>query len=230
MRPRKWFQRYRGQYPEGGWNYMSDFSGEESIRRWYDTIGKNGWRLEEFQHYYGNCTFDDNVTASAANFLLRFYLTVPENRACKMALDKAIDFILRSQYPFGGWPQRFPPKEEFSKGGRRDYSSFYTFNDGVIRENIHFLINCYAQLNDRRMEDPIRRGMNFYILSQHPSGGWGEQYDKDLKVAGARSYEPAALLPQTTFENAMLLLQFYKYTGDEKFLVAVPKAIVVRKK
>jgi PelA/Pel-15E family pectate lyase len=204
---------------------MSDFSGEESIRRWYDTIGKNGWRLEEFQHYYGNCTFDDNVTASAANFLLRFYLTVPENRACKMALDKAIDFILRSQYPFGGWPQRFPPKEEFSKGGRRDYSSFYTFNDGVIRENIHFLINCYAQLNDRRMEDPIRRGMNFYILSQHPSGGWGEQYDKDLKVAGARSYEPAALLPQTTFENAMLLLQFYKYTGDEKFLVAVPKAI-----
>ena len=60
----------RGQYPEGGWNYMSDFSGEESIRRWYDTIGKNGWRLEEFQHYYGNCTFDDNVTASAANFYL----------------------------------------------------------------------------------------------------------------------------------------------------------------
>lgn len=214
-----------GQYPEGGWNYMTDFSGEKSIRRWYDTIGKNGWRLEEFQHYYGNCTFDDNVTTSAANFLLRFHLTVPENRACQLALDKAINFILRSQYPMGGWPQRFPPMGEFRKDGAPDYSSYYTFNDGVIRENLQFLINCYIQLNDLRMEEPIRRGMSFYVLSQHPTGGWGQQYDKDLEVAGARSYEPVALLPQTTFENAMLLLQFYEYTGDEKFLLAVPKAI-----
>ena len=35
-----------GQHPSGGWNYMVDFAGEGSLRRWYDTIGKNGWRLE----------------------------------------------------------------------------------------------------------------------------------------------------------------------------------------
>jgi hypothetical protein len=34
------------QHPAGGWNYLHDFAGEESMRRWYDTIGKNGWRLE----------------------------------------------------------------------------------------------------------------------------------------------------------------------------------------
>ena len=38
------------QHPAGGWNYLYDFAGEESTRRWYDTIGKNGWRLEEFHH------------------------------------------------------------------------------------------------------------------------------------------------------------------------------------
>ena len=41
-----------GQNPYGGWNYCFDFAGESSLKRWYSTIGKNGWRLEEFQHYY----------------------------------------------------------------------------------------------------------------------------------------------------------------------------------
>ena len=48
-----------GQHPAGGWNYVVDFAGERSLRDWYDTVGKNAWRLEEFQHYYGNATFDD---------------------------------------------------------------------------------------------------------------------------------------------------------------------------
>jgi hypothetical protein len=63
-----------GQSPEGGWNYVVDFAGDRSLKQWYNTIGKNGWRLEEFQHYYGNSTFDDDVTSNAARLLLRMYL------------------------------------------------------------------------------------------------------------------------------------------------------------
>ena len=63
-----------GQHPSGGWNYMVDFGGEGSLRHWYDTIGKNGWRLEEFFHYYGNATFDDAGTSEASQFLLRLYV------------------------------------------------------------------------------------------------------------------------------------------------------------
>jgi hypothetical protein len=62
------------QHPAGGWNYLYDFAGVESTRRWYDTIGKNGWRLEEFHHYYDNATFDDAGTSEASQFLLRLYL------------------------------------------------------------------------------------------------------------------------------------------------------------
>ena len=43
-----------GQQENGGWHYFIDFGGEPSTRRWYDTIGRNAWRLEEFQHYWGN--------------------------------------------------------------------------------------------------------------------------------------------------------------------------------
>jgi hypothetical protein len=67
--------------------------------------------------------------------------------------------------------------------------------------------------------------MNFYLLSQDSCGAWGQQLDSNRHVAGARTYEPAAFLPSTTFENALLLLKFYQYTGDRRFLAGVPKAI-----
>ena len=63
-----------GQLECGGWNYVFDFAGENSLKSWYDTVGKNGWRLEEFQHYYGNATYDDAGTMEAAKFLLRMYV------------------------------------------------------------------------------------------------------------------------------------------------------------
>ena len=213
-----------GQSPEGGWNYMIDFAGDRSLKQWYNTIGKNGWRLEEFQHYYGNSTFDDNVTANAALFILRLYFKKMDP-VWKSSLDKAINFILESQYPLGGWPQRYPLKYDFNKEGHPDYTSFYTFNDGVTLENVNFLIQCYLALGQERFLDPIRRGMNFYLISQDSSGGWGDQLNMSLETVGARTYEPKALMPQTTFENAMSLLTFYQYTGDKKFLVRIPDAI-----
>jgi len=213
-----------GQSHEGGWNYMIDFAGDRSLKEWYNTIGKNGWRLEEFQHYYGNDTYDDDVTSDAARFLLRIYLEKLDP-TYKPALDKAINFILKSQYPNGGWPQRYPLKNDFKKAGHADYSLYYTFNDDVIWENINFLIQCYLTLGEERFLDAINRGMNFYISSQTAKGGWAQQYDMQMHPAGARTYEPAALLPRTTFTNAMLLLKFYQYTGDKKFLLPVPNAI-----
>lgn len=213
-----------GQSHEGGWNYMIDFAGDRSLKKWYNTIGKNGWRLEEFQHYYGNSTFDDDITSDAARFLLRIYLEKLDP-TYRPSLDKAIDFILKSQYPLGGWPQRYPLRYDFNKQGHPDYTSFYTFNDDVTWENIHFLIQCYLTLGDERLLEPINRGMNFYIISQDGSGGWGEQLNMQLETAGARTYEPAALLPTTTFRNVLLLLEFYKITGDKKFLRPIPIAI-----
>ena len=214
----------KGQSKEGGWNYMIDFAGEASLKNWYNTIGKNGWRLEEFQHYYGNDTYDDDVTSDAARFLLKMYMQKKDIKY-KQALDKAINFILRSQYPNGGWPQRYPLMSGFSKAGFPDYSSYYTFNDSVIWENINFLIQCYQVLGEERFLDPIRRGMDFYLLSQQPNGAWGQQYNMNMEPASARTYEPAALLPGTTAENCSLLLRFYQYTGDRKYLAHIPDAI-----
>jgi len=213
-----------GQSHEGGWNYLIDFAGDRSLKQWYNTIGKNGWRLEEFQHYYGNSTYDDNTTSDAARFLLRMYLEKLDP-VYKPALEKAINFILESQYQLGGWPQRYPLMHDFNKQGRADYSSFYTYNDEVIAEIIHFLVQCYETLGEERFLDPIQRAMNFYLISQTEAGAWGNQYNMELQPVGARTYEPEGLVTPITCQNALQLIKFYQFTGDAKYLYAIPKAI-----
>jgi len=215
-----------GQLDCGGWNYIIDFAGDRSLKKWYNTIGKNGWRLEEFQHYYGNATFDDDVSSDAARFLLRMYLE-KFDPAYKYPLDKAINFIIESQYPIGGWPQRYPLKHDFSHHGKPDYTSYFTFNDDVVWENVNFLIQCYATLGEKRFLDPILRGMNFYLITQQgaPQAGWAQQYTMDLKPAGARTYEPNGLLPGYTSSHIRILLRFYRMTGETKFLARIPEAL-----
>ena len=217
----------RGQHDSGGWNYHFDLAGDSSIRRWYDTVGKNGWRLEEFQHYYGNATYDDSCTADCAKFMLRMYLEKREPRY-RASLDKVLGFVLASQYPVGGWPQRFPLRDEFHDHGLPDYTSFITFNDDVAAENIVFLLMVWQTLGDRRVLDPIARAMDCFVRAQQPQPqpGWGLQHTvADLKPASARTYEPKALVSHTTATNVALMMDFYELTGEQKFLRRLPEAL-----
>ncbi|HWW11265.1 MAG TPA: pectate lyase, partial [Brevundimonas sp.] len=217
----------RGQHPSGGWNYVIDTAGPDSLRRWYETYGKNAWRMEEFHHDYGNATFDDAGTSEASQFLLRLYLEKRE-REWRAPLDKAIRFVLDSQYPNGGWPQRYPRTDGAGLHGRPDYTGYITFNDDVAGENIKFLIFCRQTLSDRRLDDPIRRAMDCFLACQQPApqAGWGLQHHADtLKPAAARTYEPEAYATHTTAANIEQLFSFYRLTGDRKYLARVPEAL-----
>ena len=90
----------------------------------------------------------------ASQFLLRLYL---ERRASRLRapLERAIRFVLDSQYPNGGWPQRFP-----RAAGEAEYIRHITFNDDVAGENIKFLLMVYQTLGDERAlaVDPARHG------------------------------------------------------------------------
>lgn len=188
------------QHRSGGWNYIHDFAGEDSLKRWYDTIGKNGWRLEEFQHYYGNATFDDAGTAVASQLLLRMFV---EKRDVRFSgpLQRAIDFVVQAQFGSeygiadGGWPQRFPhfpgaissmplPNPQQVPPGARvgmadgDYTLHVTFNDDVMGENIKFLTLCVTALGETRLIGNIQRAMECMRLMQQPGpqAGWSLQH------------------------------------------------------
>jgi PelA/Pel-15E family pectate lyase len=215
-----------GQLPSGGWNYMFDFAGEASLKKWYETIGQNGWRLEEFQHYYGNGTFDDGGTASSANLLLRMYVEKYDPRF-KPALDAAIRFVIESQYPIGGWPQRYPLRYDFAREDKPDYTSCITLNDDVAEENTAFLIRCYQALGLQEVMDPIVRSMNCLRILQQgaPQAGWALQYTLDLRPAGARSYEPLGMSSSGTVSAIGKLMDYYELTGETKYLSGIPAAL-----
>lgn len=241
------------QHPSGGWNYIHDFAGEASLQHWYETIGANGWRLEEFQHYYGNATFDDAGTAVASQFLLRMALEKRDARF-QAAVDKAIGFVLAAQFSGGvadgGWPQRFPavggvssmprPNPQLLPAGATqgmedgDYTRHVTFNDDVAGENIKFLLLCVKGLGRTELLDPVRRAMACLKRLQQPApqAGWGLQHlavDRDGRPAGspagARSYEPRALATHTTQTNVQQLFHYFRLTGDRSFLDGVPAAL-----
>ncbi|MBN1463491.1 MAG: pectate lyase [Paludibacteraceae bacterium] len=216
----------KSQHPSGGWHYMHDFAGEKSMKQWYETIGANGWRLEEFQHYYNNATFDDGGTIEAATLLLRLYVDKQDN-SIKTALDKAIQFVLKSQYPNGGWPQRYPKTKKHPTKGVPDYTCNITFNDDVAEKNITFLLLCYNQFNDPAILEAIQKGMDNYIKMQlpMPQPGWAMQYTPEGKPSSARTYEPACISTGTTENNLYQLMYFYGLTGEKKFMARIPEAI-----
>ncbi len=222
----------RGQHSAGGWNYVIDTAGEESLKQWYATIGANAWRLEEFQHYYGNATFDDAGTAEASQLLLRLYVEKRDRRYLA-PLNRAIAFVLESQYANGGWPQRYPFVESGGLHGRPDYTPYITFNDDVAGENLEFLIYAWHALarngrGDPRVLDAIQRGMDIFVRTQQPlpQPAWGLQHFPDtLKPAGARTIEPQAFATHATATNIRSMLGFYRLTGDRKFLDRLPEAL-----
>ena len=214
-----------GQHPSGGWHYFIDFQ-MDGVAEWYQREASKWRGWEEFYHYYGNATFDDDTTASPTKFLLDLYLITlePEYRR---PLLKALDFVLESQYPNGSWPQRYPLSREFPHQGRADYTSAYTFNDDVTSNNIYLLSEAYRGLGSEHYQRAARRGMDFYILSQLPApqAGWALQYDSEMRPVGGRTYEPAGLCVDQTISNLEDLKNFYRISGDRRYLEPIAKAI-----
>jgi PelA/Pel-15E family pectate lyase len=215
-----------GQHPSGGWHYFFNFD-PAGIETWYEEVGGHCWGWEEFYHYPGNCTFDDDVTAGATGFLLDLYMTSLDPKY-REPLLKALGFILESQYPKGGWPQRYPLHYDHpNENGGPDYTSFYTYNDNVTIGNIHLLLRAHAELGNEQYKEAALRGMDFVVISQlgAPQAGWAQQYDMEMKPGGARTYEPAGVAPSTTAYLIRQLMTFYKITGDRKYLRGIPDAL-----
>jgi PelA/Pel-15E family pectate lyase len=214
-----------GQHPAGGWHYFIDFD-MTGVQKWYDEVLSKCWGWEEYYHYYNNCTYDDSVTSGATKFLLELYMLTLDPQY-RVPLLKAIDFILESQYSNGAWPQRYPLKYNHPHDDHPDYTSYYTYNDNVIQDNIYLLLEAWEKLGNEEYKKAAYRGMDFVIISQLPApqAGWGQQYDMNMNSAASRSYEPASVMPGQTRQCIRDLINFFRITGNKKYLRGIPDAI-----
>ena len=209
-----------GQHPSGGWNYFIDFD-PAGLPAYYASFFSKCWGWQEYLKQRSNCSFDDYSTSEPTRFFLRLY-GATQDPLHKGVLDRALDHILRAQYPDGGWPQRFPDAE-----ADHDYSADRTFNDDVTYDCIQVLLEAYAQLGEARYQAAARRGMDFYLVSQMPApqAGWAQQYDADLKPAWGRPFEIGTVCTSQTITNLQQLFEFYGITGDPKYLAPAPAAL-----
>jgi hypothetical protein len=215
-----------GQTPAGGWHYFIDFD-PTGLPGWYEkTASRFRYGYEEYRHYYGNATFDDQVTPDAARFLLRYY-NVTLKPAYRESLFKALDFVIEAQYPNGLWPQRYPLRYDYAHDGFPDYTSYYTLNDGATEAAVELLLDAWETLGDPRYFAAARLAVEGLIAIQGPEdqGGWAEQYGPDLRPVAARTHEPAGYVVRESLGVIDLLSRFWLLTGDPRYLAPIPRAI-----
>jgi pectate lyase len=151
-------------------------------------------------------TFDNGATFGELRFLGRSY-EATRNEACRDALLRGLDHVLRAQYPSGGWPQRFPPGQ--------GYQRHITFNDGVMVNILELLrdvaaarqFGCVDEERRARAGHAFDSGIGSILRCQIRVEGrltiWCAQHDEvTLVPRGGRSFEPAAL---TSAESAGVL-------------------------
>lgn len=226
----------RGQLRSGGWDYRIEFDPKRRDRYAY--------RTEPYKEGARNVsTLDDNNTQSAVRLLMRVDQALDfKDEKIHEATKFALSTLLKVQYPNGAWPQRFsnapdPAKFPVKKAGypdswswtfpKRDYKSFYTFNDNTIADTIATMLEAFDIYNDAKYQAAAEKAGDFILLAQmpEPQPAWAQQYNADMHPAWARKFEPPAVTGGESQGVMKTLLVLYRATGKKKFLEPLPRAM-----
>lgn len=123
-KPDAWFAT-----PEAGRVTLSILSYQSPAGGWpknTDTVDQPYAGVKEDLHG----TFDNGATTDELRFLARRF-EATDDEACRKAVLSGLAYILRAQYPTGGWPQFYPPGKQ--------YHRHITFNDGAMVRLLEFL-------------------------------------------------------------------------------------------
>lgn len=176
-----------------------------------------------------NTTFDNRSTYSQIALLSKVYYMVKDERY-KDAAMKGLDFIVKSQYANGGWPQYFPLQ-------KNNYSTHITLNDDAMSGIMRLLkdiIDEKPQYNFLRpkqkyaLKTVFEKGLDCILKMQINDAGkptaWCQQHDEvTLEPAWARKFEPPAICNGESV-NIVLLLMSIKNPSKE-VIAAVENAV-----
>lgn len=144
-----------------------------------------------------HATFDNGSTVNEMRFLAKAFAETGDARY-RQAFLRGFDYILKSQYQSGGWPQTWPTK--------KDYTRHITFNDNTM-VNVMLVLRDYSNLPDERFIDKKRqeagrdafaRGIDCILKCQVKVNGkltvWCAQHDEnDYSPQPGRSFELVSL-------------------------------------
>lgn len=244
----------RCQLGSGGWHYSADMVHFDSNRDGQldykgvaftqDNAGRRFnplWTIET--------TFDDDNTQSAVRFLTDCVVAarssaVSRDRAIRATLDRALEGMLRAQYPNGAWPEcyngkprdpalypsqsaRIPKDYPRTWPNAADYTAEYTLNDHSQRDCILTLLEAAEALGEPRYQEAAKRGGDFLVQAQlpEPQPAWAQQYNFQMEPAWARAWEPPAVVSCESGGALEALMALHLATGDPRFLAPLQKAV-----
>jgi len=142
-------------------------------------------------------TFDNGATTDELRFLARL-VTATGNDKYLEAFRRGFDYILKAQYPSGGWPQFHPPGNQ--------YHRHITFNDQSMVRLMEFLRESYTapqygfldEARRKAAQSAFDRGIECILKCQVRVQGeltaWCAQHDEvDFQPRPARAFEPVSL-------------------------------------
>lgn len=163
-------------------------------------------------------TFDNDATTDELRFLARMFKATKDETYQK-AVEKGVDYILKAQYPTGGWPQFAPPP--------KTYHRHITFNDNAMIRLLQFLretytSDVYAFLGAGRHKaarQAFDRGIECILKCQIKVGdkltAWCAQHDEmDYSPRPGRSYELVSLSGAESVEIVRLLMSLDKPSAE----------------
>ena len=135
-------------------------------------------------------TIDNDATSTEIQYLSRLYLATHIKKYKDSALD-GIRYILKAQYPNGGWPQFWPrPK---------GYYTHITYNDNAMVNVMELLREAFNKGVECILKTQV-------VLNGKPTV-WCAQHDEHtLAPAKARAYELPSLSGQESDEIVILLM------------------------
>ena len=156
-------------------------------------------------------TIDNGATFTQLSYLARVYTAAHQERHRDSFL-KGLDYLLKAQYPNGGWPQFYP-----------DLSGYYkhiTFNDDAMMGVMKLLRDIAAAKQPYAFVDEARRGaaakavekgIDVILKTQVIVNGertvWCAQHDEvTLAPAPARKYEVVSLSGGESVEIVRFLM------------------------
>jgi PelA/Pel-15E family pectate lyase len=157
----------------------------------------------------GYATIDNGATYTQLEYLARVHQAVPQARFAA-SCRRGFEYLLRAQYPNGGWPQFYPLRD--------GYWSHITYNDDAtigVMELLRDVVQGKAEYgfltaDERsRAQRAIDKGVQCILKTQVRQNGkltvWCAQHDeRTLAPAKARAYE----LPSLSGSESVGIVRF----------------------
>ena len=195
----------RAQGPHGGWS-----------KHFAPVISTN---VAARATQEGEETFDNGATVSQLRYLMKMRDEGGMTNVTA-AIQRGVEFMLRSQYASGGWPQIYPPPQT--------YEAYATLNDDAMVEILRLLrvVGPFPGTNDdrdaaNRITLATERALDFLMRTQVIVDGrktvWCQQYDPvTLEPRPARPFEPAALASRESVGVVQYLMSLEQQSEEVK--------------